>query len=57
MTEPEKISVSIQPTWEWEVFGNDNLTCNFFEYQKPPTLRVRILSRLILGSKWRKIKS
>lgn len=42
------------PTWLWDVFGNGLLRVEFNSLQKQPSLRVRILSRIILGSTWEK---
>lgn len=40
--------------WEWRVFGNDILV-GTFDKDKAPSLRVRLLSRIIMGSKWTKV--
>lgn len=43
------------PTWEWKVFGNDMVVGTFNSGERQPSLRVRILSRIIMGSKWRRL--
>lgn len=43
--------------WRWHVFGNEEmLTATFFKHQPQPSLRVRVLSRIIMGSKWERVE-
>jgi hypothetical protein len=41
-------------TWIWDVFGSGILKIHYNEPHKQPSLRVRILSRIFLGSTWEK---
>lgn len=52
---PLRLGDEPEYTWEWKVFGNDSLVAKFLKGQEQPSLRVRILSRIIMGSKWRKL--
>jgi hypothetical protein len=42
--------------WSWDLFGNETVVTRFSPSKIQPSLRVRILSRIIMGSKWKKVE-
>jgi len=44
-----------KPTWRWYVFGGEELVTTFNDRRHAPSLRVRILSRIFLGSRWERL--